>query len=495
MWWHVWSNHPTSTILCGCGDTSQFVWFLQWPAYALSHGLNPFFSTAASYPHGINLLSVTSVLAVGILFAPITWIFGPIATLNVALLLSPVLSGMAMFILLRRWVSWDPAAFIGGLLYGFSPLILTSLYFSHLNLTISPIPPLVVACLDEIVIRQRRRPVVTGVLLGLLVTLQFFLSTELLVIIAMAGTFGLALVIAYAAWRRPEALRRHARFAAVGLAAGAIVAVVLLAYPAWFALAGPAHISGLVWPNPGQYVSHLKSYLIPNPASPSGWQYGFDGLLISGQYLGLGLVVVLLGGLVVWRRDLRLWFFAIIGLAFMTLSLGAANPLFGFLPVLENILPNRFDQVVYLSAAIMLGIVVDHSYASVTRWYTAARSGVVHSVAPPVERQARRLIPRTTDRAHKPLVDWAGGLAGLAVAGIALVPIGFYLFQNVPIPVQSSLHVPSWFRTAARHLGPKQVLLVLPDNLSVLSPLAWQVDDGMGYDLVDEVGSSGDSRN
>jgi hypothetical protein len=491
MWWHVWSNHPTSTILCGCGDTSQFVWFLEWPAYALSHGLNPFYSTAAAYPHGVNLLSITSMLAVGIPLAPITWIFGPIATLNVALTLSPVLSGLAMFILLRRWVSWDPAAFIGGLLYGFSPLILTALDYSHLNLTISPIPPLVVACLDEIVIRQRRRPVATGVLLGLLVTLQFFLSTELLVIIALAGTFGLVLVTAYAAWRRPQALRRHARFAVVALAAGAIVAVVLLAYPAWFALAGPAHVLGLVWTDPGQYVSTLKSYLIPKPALRLGWLFGFDGVLISGQYLGLGLVVVLLGGLVAWRRDLRLWFFAIVGLAFLTLSLGAANPLFGFLPVLENILPNRFDQVVYLSAAIMLGIVVDHSYASVTRWYTAARSGVGHPEAPPVEGQARRINPGTTDRAHKPWVGWAGALAGLTVAGIALVPIGFYLFQNVPIPVQSSPHVPSWFRTAARHLGPKQVLLVLPDNLSVESALIWQVADGMRYAMVDEVGSSG----
>ncbi len=490
MWWHVWSNHPTSTILCGCGDTSQFVWFLEWPAYALSHGLNPFYSAAAAYPHGVNLLSITSVLAVGIPLAPITWIFGPVATLNVALLLSPVLSGLAMFILLRRWVSWDPAAFIGGLLYGFSPLILTNLYYSHLNLTISPIPPLVVACLDEIVIRQRRRPVRMGVLLGLLVTLQFFLSTELLVIIVLAGAFGLVLITAYAAWRRPQALRRHARFAFVGLAAGAIVAVVLLAYPAWFALAGPAHVSGLVWSDPGQYVSHLKNYLIPSRASPFGWQFGFDGLLISGQYLGLGLVVVLLGGLVAWRRDLRLWFFAIVGLASLALSLGAANLLFGFLPVLENILPNRFDQVVYLSAAIMLGIVVDHSYASVTRWY-AVRSGVVHPEAPPVEGQARRINPGTTDRAHKPWVGWAGALAGLTVAGIALVPIGVYLSQNVPIPVQSSSHIPSWFRTAARHLGPKQVLLVLPDNLSVESALIWQVAGGMGYAMADEVGPSG----
>ena len=491
MWWHVWSNHPTSTILCGCGDTAAYVWFLEWPAYALSHGLNPFYSTALSYPHGFNLLSASSLPAVGILFAPITWIFGPIATLNVALLLGPVLSGVAMFVLLRRWVSWDPAAFIGGLLYGFSPIILTSLNYSHLNLSISPIPPLVVACLDEIVIRQRRRPIGTGVLLGLLLTLQFFLSTELLAIIAVVGTFGLVLVTAYAALRKPQALRRHARFAVVGMATGAIVAVVLLAYPAWFALAGPAHVAGAVWPDPGQYVSHLKSYLIPSPASSLAWQYGFDGLLISGQYLGLGLVVVLLGGLVAWRRDLRLWFFAIVGLASMTLSLGGANPLFGLLPVLENILPSRFDQVVYLCAAIMLGIVVDHSYASVTRWYTAARSGVVHPEAPPVERQARRINPGTTDRAHKRWVGWPGTLAGLAVAGIALVPIGFYLSQNIPIPVQSSLHVPSWFRTAARHLGPKQVLLVFPDSLAAYSPLIWQIADGMGYSLADKGGSSG----
>ena len=491
MWWHVWSDHPTSAILCGCGDTAQFVWFLEWPAYALSHGLDPFYSTVAAYPHGVNLLSMTSVLAVGIPLAPITWIFGPVATLNVALTLSPVLSGLAMFILLRRWVSWDPAAFVGGLLYGFSPLIVTSLYFSHLNLAISPIPPLVVACLDEIVIRQRRRPVATGVLLGLLCALQFFLSTELLVIVALAGAFGLGLLTAYAVWRSPQALRRHARFAAVALAAGAIVAVVLLAYPAWFALAGPAHVSGLVWSDPGQYVSTLKSYVIPKPANPSGWVFGFDGLLIDGQYLGFGLVLVLFGGLVAWRRDLRLWFFATVGLASLMLSLGAANPLFGILPVLENILPNRFDQIVYLSAAIMLGIVVDHSYASVTRWYEAARSGDVHPEAPAVEGQARRINPGTTDRAHKPWVGWAGALAGLTVAGIALVPTGVYLSQDAPIPVQSSSHIPTWFRTAALHLGPKQVLLVLPDNLSVESSLIWQVADGMRSAMADGVGSSG----
>ena len=424
--------------------------------------------------------------------APITWIFGPIATLNVALLLSPVVSGMAMFILLRRWVSWEPAAFIGGVLYGFSPLILTNLYFSHLNLTMSPIPPLLVACLDEIVIRQRRRPVVTGVLLGLLLTLQFFLSTELLVIMALAGAFGLVLVTAF---------RRVAEASGLAAACPLRPSRSDRRRQSWRpscspirpglhspdrrtcrALSGPTPVS--TWPT-------RRVYLIPECAVSVGWLYGFDGPLISGQYLGIGLVVVLLGGLVAFRRDLRLCFFGIIGLVFVSLSLGAANPLFGSLPVFENILPNRFDQVVYLCVAIMLGIVVDQSYAWVTRRH-AVRGSVVHPEALPGEGQAE---PQPSGHgwagAEAPSVGWTGAVAGLLVAGIALVPIGLYFSQNVPIPVQSSPHVPSWFRTAARHLGPNQVLLVFPDNLSGESPLIWQVGDGMRYAIADEFGSSG----
>ncbi|HEX7443348.1 MAG TPA: hypothetical protein VF320_05650, partial [Acidimicrobiales bacterium] len=118
LWWQVWSTHPTAVTTCGCGDTSLFTWFLEWPAYALAHGMNPLYSTHLFHPGGINLLSNTAEVGLGIVLAPVTWAFGPIATLNVALTLSPALSGLAMYVLLRRWVSWAPAAFVGGLLYG-----------------------------------------------------------------------------------------------------------------------------------------------------------------------------------------------------------------------------------------------------------------------------------------------------------------------------------------------------------------------------------------
>ncbi len=51
----VWARHPTSTTTCGCGDSSLFTWFLEWPAYAIPHGLNPLYSTAMFHPSGVNL--------------------------------------------------------------------------------------------------------------------------------------------------------------------------------------------------------------------------------------------------------------------------------------------------------------------------------------------------------------------------------------------------------------------------------------------------------
>src|SRR5580658_6763847 len=185
LWWHVWSSHPTTVTTCGCGDASLFLWFLEWPAYALAHGHDPFYSTALFHPAGIDLLSNTSVLAIGIVLAPVTWLFGPVATMNVASTLGPALSALAMFWLLRRWVRWTPAAFVGGLVFGFSPFAVTNLAVAHLNTQVLVLVPLIVGCLDDLLIRQPRRPAVTGTALGLLVVAQFFLSTEMLVIMAI----------------------------------------------------------------------------------------------------------------------------------------------------------------------------------------------------------------------------------------------------------------------------------------------------------------------
>lgn len=475
VWWNVWA-HPSSTTTCACGDPGLFMWFLAWPAHAMANGLDPLHSSAVFPPEGMNLLANTGVLAVGVVLAPVTWLFGPVTTLNVAMTASPVLSAMAMFVLLRRWVGWSPAAWFGGLLYGFSPFALTNLAAGHIMLGLQVVPPLIVLCLDELLVRQSRRPVATGVALGILIGVQFFIGTEMLVITSIGVIVGLALFVIHAAWNDRARLRQRAHVAAVGLLAGALTAIVLLAYPLWYALDGPAHLSGPIWPglDLSSEVTLLKDYVVPPSANISSLfgsslnhlTGGYQGPVLSAQFLGIGAVIVALVGLVVWRGDRRLWLFAAVGITSVVLSRGAFSAEAKSLPLLQDIVPQRIVSVTVFAAAVMLGLVVDHTYQAVEGWRSQVRPA-----APTAHGRPRGLR-------HGP-----GILAGLGVAAVALVAPAAYLSQTVPMTAVPAV-VPAWFRDVAPHLPGHQVLLVFPAPFAIETALAWQAQNGDGYTLV-----------
>jgi hypothetical protein len=481
LWWNVWTSHPTSTTTCGCGDSSLFTWFLDWPAYALSHGLNPLYSTAMFHPGGINLLSNTAEVGFGVVLAPITWLFGPVATLNVALTLSPALSALAMFILLRRWVSWTPAAFMGGLFYGFSPFVLISLTDAHLMIGAAFIPPLVVASLDEIVLRQRRRPVVTGVVLGLLVVVQFFVGTEVLIIMVIAVGFGVVVLVAYGLVRHLDVVRAHLRHAVVATCSAVATAGILLAYPVWFVFAGPAHLSGNIWDS--QLISYgganLRGYFLPEPASAGvlrlGLRWGgYQAPTLSGQYFGLGLVVVLAAGIILWRRDRRLWFFGAVSVFSVLLSFGLGLHnwslwrLFVRFPLMENVIPSRFLLVTYLAAAVMLGVVIDHVYGGIRTWWGAPAVGEATSTPGHADRVGRRVA----------------AVVGIVVGVIAIGPIASYYSTGLPLTA-TPVVTPLWFRTVAPTLSTHQVVLAFPAPFDLAqSAMTWQAIDEMSYSMV-----------
>ena len=486
VWWNVWSGHPTSTTTCGCGDTSLFTWFIAWPAHAIAHGSDPLFSTAMFHPGGVNLLSNTAVVAAGVVLAPVTWLFGPIASLNVALTLSPVLSALAMFVLLRRFVAWSPAAFVGGLLYGFSPFILISLTDAHLMLGLAPVPPLMVACLDELLVRQRHRALPAGLVLGVLVAAQFLIGSEALVITLIAAGIGVVLVVGYGIVRRRRQLQERIGHAVTALAAAVGTAAVLLAYPVWFALAGPAHLAGPVW-GAGSPISYggttLGDYLTPAAVSStvSSLAHRFGGYqapTLSDQYFGIGLAAVVVVGLVVWRRDARLWLFAAVGAVSVPLSFGLQFHrwtlwrLFVRLPEMDNVIPSRFLVVTYLCAAVLLGLIVDHTHTAVDR-----RSRVEPRTRP----AGTGGSPDRPARTGVSWRRWAGASAGVLVAAIALVPLGSYFAGGVPFTTQAVV-LPTWFRTVAPRLGGHQVLLAFPVPFALMqSAMTWQAVDGMHF--------------
>ncbi len=483
LWSGVWLHHPTVTTTCGCGDVSLSTWFLAWPAYAIAHGLDPLYSTAIFHPAGVNLLANTSQVALGVVLAPVTWAFGPVATMNVAVTLSPVLSALAMFVLLRRWVTWSPAAFIGGLLYGFSPFILVNLTNGHLMAGTAVIPPLFVAGLDEALCRQRRRPLMVGVTLGLLVVVQFFIGTETLVIMTAGGLVGVLLVLGYMALRDRAVLRRRARYGAVALAVGGTTALVLLAYPAWFALAGPAHYSEPIWMSYdlGAQGSIPGDFLLPGAPVTTGFfgfafnhlVGGYQGPVLVAQYLGIGMLAVLVGGVVIWRRDLRLWLFGVMALGSAALSVGveARNwtpwRLFAGHPVFDDIIPTRLLVITYLAVAVVIGLIVDHAYLGINRWFST------------LVRSERGRRPTTGPGAPR----WVGALGAVLITGLALAPIAWYLAQDVPFTTRAAA-VPAWFTQVGPHLEGRQVLLVFPVPFVNESAMTWQAVDGMHFSMV-----------
>ncbi len=64
---------PSTVTTCGCGDAARFLWYFRWPAVALTHGHDVLYSTYLFHPGGINLLDDTSVVALAVVLAPVTW--------------------------------------------------------------------------------------------------------------------------------------------------------------------------------------------------------------------------------------------------------------------------------------------------------------------------------------------------------------------------------------------------------------------------------------
>jgi hypothetical protein len=471
LWWGAWSSHPSSATTCGCDDRALMLWFLEWPAYAIAHGHNPLYSTALFHPSGFNLLSNTSILAIGIPLAPVTWLFGPVATMNVASTLDPALSAIAMFWLLRRWVTWNPSAFVGGLIFGFSPFMLDNLAVAHLHVSTLFLLPLMVACLDELLIRQRRPPLVVGSALGLLLVVQFFISSELLVVACMSAFAGMVLLVGYACVGDRVELGRRLPHALRGLLVAAGLAAVLLAYPVWFALRGPAHLAGLVWPNltPGSGGISLSNVWHLGYLSQSGTRVfgGYQGpALPQGEYLGLGMAAVLVAGVLIWNRDRRLWFFGAMTLWSITLSLGDQRywtpwRLLTHLPVVDNVIPSRLVGVTSLCTAVMLAVVVDDTRRT------------VRSRGDPAGRWWRNKVVASS--------------CALIVGAVAIVPMAAGMTSNFPLTTRQ-ISLNGWFDHVAPHLPSNQVVLTFPPPGMGGSTLAWQAADRLHYAMATGAG-------
>jgi len=474
--WRVWSSHPTSYMQLG-GDQWRNVWFLGWLPFALGHAHFPLYSGYVNVPVGVNLLSAAGIPALGFLFSPVTVIWGAIASYNVASTLALASSAMAAYALARRFTTWRPAAFAAGLLYGFSPDLVAQAQ-GHLNLSFCPVPPLIFLALHELLVRQAWGAKRTGFLLGVLVTVQFFISSEILFDTVVVGAVVVVCLLVVGRRR----LGGHWHHAATGGAAAVVTALVLLGFPLWWMLDGSAHVVGKLDLVPQAYRADLLGPLIPDSLQlitfgtrlTAHADHFATSAAENGSYLGIPLLVVLAVAVVALRRRAVAVVAAAGGVAAFVLSLGAhlavagtprlgpngtaaggiplPEAVFSHLPVLDNVEPVRFSVLMDLAAAVVLACALDAAY----RWLRGGR-----------HRRGRR--PAAT-------------LAAAAVAAVALVPV----IPAVPFAGIGFDGTPAYFRSpAVAALHPGEVAVVFPFPSGAYPPaMLWQEQSGFRFKMV-----------
>jgi hypothetical protein len=430
----------------------QQVWWFEWLPWALTHGHDPFLTNAMwSRLGGVNVISNTSWLAPAAILSPITLLFGPVASFNVANLLAPVLSGWAAFALAGRFSRLAGARITAGGLYAFSPFVLRNTVLGHLGLTLTAYLPLVLL-LGLRLLNRETRPVRTGLLLGALTIFEFFTSLEVLAITAVsAGLCALGLIVC-----RPRLLAEARRQVLVAALAGGTLAAAALAYPVWFYLEGPRHVAGPFGPVASSSASAIIStgpdvFNAHTVLTAIGY-LGPQGPNVD--YLGFGLLLAIAASCPVWWRRRACAVIAGVGVLTWVLEFVPAG-LWARLPLLSSIIVRRFALPVSLCASLLIA-------ASIDGWWSAAGRRWPGAAMARWRRGARMTILVCTVLAFIPIIDT----------------------YSVPFRLTTAV-VPAWFRHDAGNLPAGTAVLTIPFTYYIeSSPMGWQAEMDDDFDLV-----------
>jgi hypothetical protein len=168
------------------GDNIYFVWMIGWFKKALFDlHVNPFNVWFLNYPEGWSL-AYTEITPIQLLMAlPFSLMGGPTFGYNAAMLLSFALSGLGMFLWVRKLTGSLPAALASGTAYAFLPFHFAHFLIGHLNLSGLQWFPFYFMGFFELLEAKKFswRPVLlTGIFLGCLaLTSQYYLFMTLII--------------------------------------------------------------------------------------------------------------------------------------------------------------------------------------------------------------------------------------------------------------------------------------------------------------------------
>ncbi|WP_208641076.1 hypothetical protein [Micromonospora arborensis] len=408
----LWPDPSGRILALNPEDQTLYEWFLAVDARALLGDFN-LLTDRLNAPDGVNLMANTSVIALGIVFAPVTLLLG--APVTFALLAAANLAGTAVawYLLFHRTLRTRRfAAALGGGLCGFGPGMVSQTN-SHLHMTAQWLVPVIVWLVVRLLRAadpgpvapdetgrtrpagpDRRRMFTSAAGLAAAVTVQVFIGEEVLFLAAVTL---LVMAIGYAVVDRDLARRALPGFAG-GLAIAAGLALLVLGYPLWFQFAGPQGVADGMF-TPAYFSADLSSWWTVSPLSVAGSTESArltTGPAEYNTFLGWPLLLVAVV-CAIWVGRRRLVFACVVaGLVMGALSLGpevvlggtkTALPgpyaLIGGLPVVDGALPMRFALALLPIVATLLVLAVDRALRSTGR--------------------ARRLVPLAVGAALLPI--------------------------------------------------------------------------------------------
>ena len=345
--------HPGRPYIGQGRDPQIFIWSFAWWPHAILHGENPFVTHAIFAPDGLNLTWATSIPVLALAFSPLTLLFGPTASYNVAPLLLPALALRPTFC---RHVTRSTRASHGRLPVR---LLVVRARLGHMHASSVFLLPLIALVtvrflegeLDGRGLAWR---------LGVLFAVQLTFSTEILFTASLALAVALALAFAFV-----RTVRLRIRAIVQPLSGAYAIALLLTSPFVYYALTG--FETGSI-NQPTLFDADLLNFVVPTHEIAILGRWHLSSHFPStdaerGAYLGLPTLAI-----VAWFgvrfRHLASTRFLLVGLllsAFATLgtSLWVNGRHVAWLPwrevarlpVFNNVLPVRFSVFTALLAA------------------------------------------------------------------------------------------------------------------------------------------------
>ncbi|MEV4211082.1 hypothetical protein [Micromonospora sp. NPDC049662] len=466
----LWPDPGGRMLALNPEDQTLYEWFLAVDARALLGDFH-LLTDRLNAPDGVNLMANTTIIALGVLCAPVTLLFG--APTSFALLAAANLAGTALawYLLFHRTMRVRRlAAALGGGLCGFGPGMVSQTN-SHLHMTAQWLVPVIVWLVVRLLRASdpgegrgrptgpdRRQMISSAAGLAVAVTAQVFIGEEVLFLSAVTL---LVMAIAYALADRNLARRALPGFAG-GLAIAAGLAMLVLGYPLWFQFAGPQGVADGMF-SPAYFSADLSSWWAVSPLSVAGSDEASrltTGPAEYNTFLGWPLLLVT-AVCAIWAGRRRLILACVAAALVMgALSLGPEVVLGGTrtalpgpyallsgLPVVDGALPMRFGLALLPIVATVLALAVDRALASTGRARRLVPLAVVAALLPifptPLPTAGRPALPEFVTGGHwrqcvepggvlvpvplpTPKEPWSMRWAAAANAGFGL-PEGFFI--------------------------------------------------------------------